>query len=98
MAVSGSSVASVKPFEGDGFGNWDFRVRLLLEHYNVVEMLEEDPPTDTTLLTAKLENVLSCKNLAHNLISVKQIEAKGLGIIFENRKITVSKSDNTELV
>ena len=44
MATANSTI-TVKPFDGSNFGNWEFRVKLLLEHHDVLNVISEDPPT-----------------------------------------------------
>ena len=46
----------------------------------------------------KLENVFLCKNLTHNLLSVKKMESKGLKILFHNKEVAVSRSDGTTII
>lgn len=40
-----TSQNTIKPFDGNGYSNWEFRVKLLLEHHDVLEILSMDPPT-----------------------------------------------------
>lgn len=64
----GSSVlGTVKPFEGTGFSNWEFRLRLLLEKEGVLEMITEDPP-DSTATAEQKEKFKKADVKARNLI------------------------------
>lgn len=38
---------AVKPFDGSSYSNWEFRVRLLLEQQDVLEVLTEPKPPET---------------------------------------------------
>ena len=47
MAMSSSlGVNVIKQFDGTNFSNWEFRIKLLLEQYEVVDVLNEDEPQD----------------------------------------------------
>lgn len=54
---------NVKPFEGSGFSNWNFRVKLLLEHYGVLGVVSQDPPTDVTELETFKKNDARARNV-----------------------------------
>lgn len=54
---------TVKQFDGSGFGNWDFRMKLLLEHHDVLSVLSEDPPTSSAELVSWRKNDLRARNL-----------------------------------
>lgn len=48
----GNHQYSVKPFDGSGFSNWEFRIKLLLEQNEVLETLTENPPEEAVALMA----------------------------------------------
>lgn len=58
-----SSQTILKPFEGVGFGNWEFRIKLLLEHHDVLNVISEEPPTDESQLTTWKKKDLKARNL-----------------------------------
>lgn len=64
----GSGVlGTVKPFDGTGFSNWEFRLRLLLEKEGVLDMLTENPP-DSTATQEEKEKFRKADVKARNLI------------------------------
>lgn len=50
-----SNIGTVKPFDGNGFSNWEFRLKLLLEHYDVLDVLTQEPPTEDEIRLASLK-------------------------------------------
>lgn len=38
-------IYNVKPFDGSGFSNWEFRMKLILEQAKVLSVLIDVPPT-----------------------------------------------------
>lgn len=46
--ASATTTLSVKPFDGTGYENWDFRIKLLLEHCEVFEMCSKRIPPAAT--------------------------------------------------
>lgn len=43
-----SALINVKQFDRNSFSNWEFRLRLLLEHYEVLKALEMESASDPT--------------------------------------------------
>ena len=64
-----TTTQSIKPFDGSNYDNWEFRLRLLLEHHEVLEMLSTEAPTDPTQLTAFKKKDLKARNLIVNCLS-----------------------------
>lgn len=53
MADKNMQLMYVKPFDGNSFSNWEFRVKLLLEQQGVLNVLTEEPPTKNAEKVAK---------------------------------------------
>ena len=87
MAVT---TLTVKPFDGTNFSNWEFRIKLLLEHHGVDKALEQDPPTETTGLEAFLKIDLKARNLlvqclADNVLEIVKTKKTAKEMITELR-------------
>lgn len=54
---------TVKPFDGTGYSNWEFRIKMLLEHHDVLEVLEQDAPTDQAQLASFKKKDVKARNL-----------------------------------
>ncbi|KAG5881370.1 hypothetical protein JTB14_005197 [Gonioctena quinquepunctata] len=63
-ASTNNQLLNLKPFNGTGFSNWEFRVKLILEQADVLNVLEIDPPTNA----AELENFRKSDLKARNII------------------------------
>lgn len=64
MASSvGNVQLTVKPFNGTSFSNWEFRMKLLLEQYEVLEVVNMEPPTDPNTLLDFKKNDLKARNI-----------------------------------
>lgn len=50
MSADKQNTFNVKPFDGNGFSNWEFRIQLLLEQQNVLEVTKSLPPADADKL------------------------------------------------
>lgn len=48
MAGSNAQQLLIKQFDGNGFSNWEFRMKLILEQKEVLEVIKEEPPTAAT--------------------------------------------------
>lgn len=65
---------NVKPFDGSGYSNWEFRVKLVLEQAGVLEILETDPPQDTAGFTAFKKNDMKARNIIVQCLSDNILE------------------------
>ena len=65
---------SIKPFDGSGYSNWEFRVKLLLEHHGVLEVLSQTVPTDPVELDKFKKTDLKARNLLVNCLSDTVLE------------------------
>lgn len=66
---------NVKPFNGgNGFSNWEFRVRLILEQKNVLKTITEDPPTDQDELSSFIKNDVKARNIIVQCLSDNLLE------------------------
>lgn len=56
---------NIKPFDGDGFSNWEFRVRLILEQNSVVEVIDSDisTSTDAKVIEQYKKNDIKARNI-----------------------------------
>lgn len=80
MASSSANVQiTVKPFDGTCFGNWEFRTRLLLKHYEVLDDVDMEPPTDNTL------DAFKNKDLKATSIIVQCLEDNVLELVKNKR-------------
>lgn len=61
--ATASAIVSVKPFDGAGFSNWEFRVKLLLEHYEVLDVLDMEMPTEPTRLAEFKKRDVKARNV-----------------------------------
>lgn len=73
------SIYYVKPFDGSGFANWEFRIKLLLEQQGVLEVLttpmpaSSDPEHGTWKKNNTKAKMVIVQSLADNMLdSVKQ--------------------------
>lgn len=63
-SMSGSSVQiGIKPFDGIGFSNWEFRISLLLEQNSVLHVLTEDPPVAAEELAIFKKHDVKARNI-----------------------------------
>lgn len=69
-----TTIVSLKAFDGNGFGNWEFRVKLLLEQKEVLNVLTEEPPTEAEKLVAWKKSDLKARNIIVQCISDNIIE------------------------
>lgn len=53
----------IKPFDGNNFSNWLFRIKLILEQQEVLEVLNNDPPTDANELSIYKKNDVKARNI-----------------------------------
>lgn len=74
MASKSTFHSNITPFDGSGYSNWEFRMKLLLEHHEVLETLSVDPPTTEKELTVFTKNDIKAKNLIANFLSDKVLE------------------------
>lgn len=63
-AISSNQILNVKPFDGIGFSNWEFRVKLILEQAGVLEVLDTVPPANAD----ELAKFKKCDVKARNII------------------------------
>nr|CAD7453655.1 unnamed protein product [Timema tahoe] len=76
MAASGCSQSCTTPFDGTGFTNWEFRMRLLLEKNGVLYVLVDDPPEEKDTLqnfkddNVKASNIMVNRGIANNLLTI----------------------------
>ena len=59
MALSSgiNQFSGVKPFDGSGYANWEFRVSLILEQNSVLYVTKQDPPAEADARYARLLEV-----------------------------------------
>ncbi|KAK9687980.1 hypothetical protein QE152_g35871 [Popillia japonica] len=57
-----SNIVGVKPFDGNGFGNFEFRVKMLLENNEVLKVISEDPPSADNLVETWNKKDLKARN------------------------------------
>lgn len=75
MAAGPSSMLlNIKPFDGTGFSNWEFRVKLALEQANVLEVIENDPPIDATQLLEYNKKDVKARNIIVQCLSDIMLE------------------------
>lgn len=75
MANSTNILLGIKPFDGTNYANWSFRMKMVLEQSNVLEVLEKEPPTaDAELKVFKSEDIkarnIIVQGLADNMLSM----------------------------
>lgn len=73
-AGNNSLMQSIKPFNGTGFSNWEFRVKLLLEQSNVLNVLNQEPPTDVQLLEAFRKSDVKARNIIVQCLADNMLE------------------------
>lgn len=54
---------NVKQFDRNGYSNWEYRVKLVLEQNEVLDVLESEPPTDATELVAFKKKDFKARNI-----------------------------------
>lgn len=54
---------SIKPFDGHGYSNWEFRIKLILEQNEVLNVIEMEPPEDPTEFATFKKNDVKARNL-----------------------------------
>lgn len=74
MAASISQVANVKPFDGNGYSNWEFRVKLCLEQHGVLEVIETEPPQDPADLASFKKNDVKARNIIVQFLADNVLE------------------------
>ena len=75
-----STLYNVKPFDGEGFSNWEFRVTLLLEQASVNQVLKQEPPDDATELEEFKKKDAKARNMLVQCTSDNMLELiKGKG-------------------
>lgn len=47
MASLTSQILNIKPFDGNGFDNWEFRLKLLLDQHDVLIAVTNNMPSET---------------------------------------------------
>lgn len=72
--MAGNITTIVKPFDGNGFGNWQFRIQLLLEQNDVLQVLTEVAPTESNQLDTWKKKDLKARNIIVQCISDGIIE------------------------
>lgn len=63
----------------------DHIIKVGEEGYSAPASFETSLQVCTEGLNIKLENVWLCKNLTHNLVSLKKVESRDMKIVFQNR-------------
>lgn len=58
-----AAVLSVKQFDGKGFSNWEFRVKLILEQHGVLDVLKTEVPTNETEAVAFNKKDVKARNI-----------------------------------
>lgn len=53
----------IKPFDGNGYSNWEFRVKLILEKQEVLGVIEQDPPMDQEELKQFKKDDIKARNI-----------------------------------
>lgn len=73
MAVTQNNI---KPFDGKGYSNWEFRIKLLLEHHSVLETISTDPPDENEVaaLATFKKNDVKARNLIINCLADNVLE------------------------
>lgn len=76
MAVANVSLGgSVKQFDGTGYSNWEFRVKLLLEQNEVLDVLEMDPPRDPNRMGDFKKKDIKARNIIVQCLSDNILES-----------------------
>lgn len=74
MAGSQHQQFNVKPFDGNGYSNWEFRIKLLLEQANVLEVLSSNPPEEPTELATFNKSDIKARNIIVQCLSDNVLE------------------------
>lgn len=61
--IMATANVNIKPFDGNNFSNWQFRVKLLLEQAEVLEVVTQDFPTTDPELTMFKKKDSKAKNI-----------------------------------
>lgn len=61
--MAATQLVNIKQFDGNGYSNWEFRVKLILEQQGVLKVLEQDPPTTGAALDAFMKNDVKARNI-----------------------------------
>lgn len=96
MAVTNQMTNNIKPFDGNGFSNWKFRIELCLEQNGVLEMLSKDLPSDTVALETFKKNDIKARCIITQCLADNVLETvkskKTAKEIMESLKVTYSKT------
>lgn len=74
MASMGAPIGGIKQFDGTGYSNWEFRMKLLLEHHGVLEMLSTIPPVEPTEHATFKKSDVKARNLIVNCLADNVLE------------------------
>lgn len=61
--VSSMQLINVKPFDGNGYSNWEYRVKLMLEQKEVVDVISTEPPTEEAKLKIFKKEDVKARNV-----------------------------------
>ncbi|KAK9678975.1 Zinc knuckle [Popillia japonica] len=61
--VSSIQLTNVKPFDGNNYSNWNFRVKLILEQQGVLETISSTPPEDEAKKKTFEQNDVKARNI-----------------------------------
>lgn len=73
MAVTQNNI---RPFDGNGYSNWEFRIKLLLEHHSVLEVISIDSPaeSETNAFATFKKNDIKARNIIINCLAENILE------------------------
>lgn len=96
------SMFGVKPFDGQNFTNWYYRIKLVLEQNEVLHVLTEDPPEDALLRKSFLTADIKARSILVGCISdnilVMIKEKKSAKEIVETLSVTYEKTGVKSIV